>query len=327
MSSNAILVCGGAGYIGSHMVRLLVESGFEVVVLDDLSTGHREAVDGVPLIEGDVGDSTLLDTILGEGRFAAVIHFCAHSLVAESVAAPLVYYRNNVSSTLTLLDAMQRHGVERFVFSSTAAVYGSPQEFSLTETHPTQPINPYGRSKLVVEQVLADLAKVGNLRAVALRYFNAAGGHPGGQIGESHDPETHLIPNVLKSILDDGPELRVFGTDYDTLDGTCVRDYVHVNDLARAHLLSLEWMEQNQGFTAFNLGNGAGFSVLEVIEAARRVTGHQIRFEVVERRPGDPERLVACADLARADLGWEPAYRDIEGIIDTAWRWHRNQRY
>jgi UDP-glucose 4-epimerase len=309
------------------MARLLVDSGFEVVVLDDLSTGHRDAVGAARFIQGDVGNAALVDAVLAEGSFHAVMHFCARSLVGESVKAPLSYYRNNVSSTLTLLDAMQRHGVDRFVFSSTAAVYGDSVAESLMETHPTRPINPYGRSKLMVEQVLADCAAAYGLSAVALRYFNAAGAHPDGQIGESHSPETHLIPNVLKSALGDGPSLRVFGQDYDTPDGTCVRDYVHVNDLAQAHLLALDWMTRNPGFSAFNLGNGLGFSVLEVIEAARRVTKRNIPFDVEQRRPGDPARLVASADLARSRLGWEPAYREIGEIIETAWRWHCTQRY
>jgi len=327
MSPKAILVCGGAGYIGSHMVRLLVESGFDVVVLDDLSTGHRKALSGVPFVQGDVGDPVLLDTILTNNSIDVVMHFCARSLVGESVEAPLAYYRNNLANTLTLIEALQRHGVDRFVFSSTAAVYGCPEARVLTEEHPTRPTNPYGRSKLMVEQVLEDAANALGIRSVALRYFNSAGAHPDGEIGESHDPETHLIPNVLKAATGKGPGLRIFGNDYQTRDGTCIRDYVHVNDLARAHLLSLDWMARNPGFKAFNLGNGVGFSVLEVIEAARRVTGQPILFDVQARRPGDPASLVASAELAREHLGWEPKYESIEDIIATAWNWHKNPRF
>lgn len=322
-----ILVCGGAGYIGSHMVNLLLDVGFQVAVLDDLSTGHRAALPEVSFFRGDVGDPDLLDAILSSRPFDAVMHFCARSLVSESVEQPLVYYQNNVANTLNLLEAMQRHGVHKLVFSSTAAVFGQPQQALIEENHPTNPINPYGRSKLMVEKALADAAAAYGLRAVALRYFNAAGAHPDGRIGESHDPETHLIPNVLEAALRGGKGLKVFGDNYPTADGTCVRDYIHVDDLAAAHLAALDWMRDNEGFHSFNLGNGQGFSVMEIIEAARRVTGRAIPFVVEERRPGDPASLVACADLAREALGWQPRYRDIETIMETAWRWHRNQRY
>ena len=324
---SSILVCGGAGYIGSHMVGLLVARGFEVVVLDNLSTGHREAVAGASLVEADIRDPLALDLVLQSRRFDAVMHFCALSLVSESVRMPLEYYQNNVAGTLSLLQAMQRHDVQKLVFSSSAAVYGHPQQALIAEDHPTVPINPYGHSKLMVEQVLRDAAAACGLRAVALRYFNAAGASPGGCIGESHDPETHLIPNVLKAALGQGPGLKVFGTDYPTADGTCLRDYIHVDDLAQAHLAALEWMQDHEGFRAFNLGNGQGFSVLQIIDAARAVTGVDIPYEVQDRRAGDPPALVACADLARELLGWEPAYQDIESIIETAWRWHRAQSY
>ncbi|TVQ41233.1 MAG: UDP-glucose 4-epimerase GalE [Wenzhouxiangella sp.] len=323
----SILICGGAGYIGSHMVALLIERGLDVVVFDNLSTGHGEAVAGATLIEGDVRDAAALDSVFRSRRFDAVMHFCALSLVGESVRVLVAYYQSNVAGTLTLLEAMQRHGVGKLVFSSTAAVYGHPQQELIAEDHPTVPINPYGRSKRMVEQVLADAAAAYGLRAVALRYFNAAGAHPEGQIGESHDPETHLIPNVLKAALGSGAGLKVFGDDYPTADGTCVRDYIHVDDLAEAHLAALDWMQRNEGFHAFNLGNGQGFSVLQIIEAARRVTGKDIPFQVEVRRPGDPATLVACADLAREALGWQPRYREMEGIIETAWRWHSAQRY
>lgn len=325
--SSRILVCGGAGYIGSHMVRLLVERGFEVVVFDDLSTGHREAVDGSRLVAGDVRDGAALDALFSEFRVEAVMHFCAQSLVGESVARPLEYYDNNVGGSISLLQAMQRHGVEKLVFSSTAAVFGEPESDLIDEDHPKKPLNPYGHSKLMVERMLADAASAHGLRAVALRYFNAAGASLDGGIGESHDPETHLIPNVLKAAAGSGPGLKVFGTDYDTRDGTCVRDYIHVDDLARAHLAALEFMGREEGFHAFNLGNGQGFSVLEVIQAAGKVVGRDVPYEVAERRAGDPAVLVASSELARAKLGWRPEVADLEGIIGSAWEWHRNQRF
>ena len=325
--NKSILVCGGAGYIGSHMVRLLVEQGFEPVVLDDLSTGHREAVAGVELVEGDVCDPGVLDRVFGSRRFDAVMHFCAKSLVGESMAEPLLYYRNNVSGTIELVDAMLRHGVDRLVFSSTAAVFGEPRAEVIDERHPTEPINPYGRSKRMVERMLADVCAAKGLRAVALRYFNAAGASMAGGIGESHDPETHLIPNVLRAAAGTGPGLKVFGTDFDTRDGTCVRDYIHVDDLARAHLAALAFMEAEDGFHAFNLGNGQGFSVLEVIETAGRVVGEPVPYKVAERRAGDPAVLVASSALAAERLGWRPEIGDLEAIIGSAWGWHRNQKY
>ena len=256
--SERILVCGGAGYIGSHMVRLLVAEGFDVVVLDDLSTGHREAVQGVELVEADIRDGAALDSVFESREFTSVMHFCAKSLVGESVRQPLAYYDNNVAGSLALLQAMQRHGVRKLVFSSTAAIFGEPESELIDESHPTVPVNPYGHSKLMVERVLADACAASGLRAVSLRYFNAAGASLAGGIGESHDPETHLIPNVLKAAAGSGQRLKVFGDDYDTRDGTCIRDYIHVEDLARAHLAALEFMEKEEGFHAFNLGNGQG---------------------------------------------------------------------
>ena len=327
MGSGTFLVCGGAGYIGSHMVKCLLDKGCRVVVLDNLSTGHAAAVGSAKLIQGDILDREILDRVLVSERFDAVMHFCALSLVGESVKNPLDYYRNNVSGTLSLLEAMRRHDVERLVFSSTAAIFGEPEQDWIDEAHPKRPINPYGRSKLMVEEMLADAAHAYGLRSVALRYFNAAGASRDGSIGESHDPETHLIPNVLRSIRDGDGALKVFGDDYPTPDGTCVRDYVHVEDLARAHLAALDWMERNEGAHAFNLGNGRGFSVLEVIQAAGRVTGKSVPYEVCDRRPGDPATLVASSERARTQLGWVPEYTDIEAIIETAWRWHLAQRY
>ena len=325
--SETILVCGGAGYIGSHMVRLLVAEGFDVVVLDDLSTGHREAVDGVELVEADVRDGAALDSVLESRDFAAVMHFCAKSLVGESVQQPLAYYDNNVSGTLSLLQAMQRHGVEKLVFSSTAAIFGEPVSEFIDETQPTVPVNPYGHSKLMVERILADACAASGLRAVALRYFNAAGASMVGGIGESHEPETHLIPNVLKAAVGSGQRLNVFGDDYDTPDGTCIRDYIHVDDLARAHLAALEFMAREDGFHAFNLGSGQGFSVLEVIRAAGKVVGSEVPYDVAERRPGDPAVLVASSALAAEKLGWRPQINDLETIIGSAWAWHRDQRF
>lgn len=324
---KSILVCGGAGYIGSHMVQLLLERGFEVVVFDDLSSGHREAVPGVPLIAGDILDAQALDETLASRRFDAVMHFCAKSLVGDSVKRPLVYYRNNVAGTIALLEAMHRHGLNRLVFSSTAAVYGEPTMKRIDESHATCPINPYGHSKLMIEQVLADACAATEIRAVSLRYFNAAGAALAGGIGESHDPETHLIPNALRAAAGDGPGLKVFGTDFDTRDGTCVRDYIHVDDLARAHLAALDFMESEEGFHSFNLGNGEGFSVAEVIEAVGRVVGQELPYEIAERRAGDPAVLVADNRLAAEKLGWEPQIRDLDTIIESAWKWHRAPRY
>ncbi|MHB1058756.1 MAG: UDP-glucose 4-epimerase GalE [Rhodanobacter sp.] len=322
-----VLVCGGAGYIGSHMVRHLAVHGHEVVVFDNLSTGHREALGTTALMVGDLLDTAALEALFAAHRFDAVIHFCALSLVGMSVGEPYSYYRNNVAGTLNLLQAMRTAGVAKLVFSSTAAVFGNPETELIDESHPTRPINPYGASKLMVERILADAAHAYGLRSVTLRYFNAAGADPSGEIGESHEPETHLIPNVLRAAQDSGNALKVFGDDYATHDGTCVRDYVHVNDLASAHLKGIEFMADHDGAQVFNLGNGQGFTVLEVIDAARRVTGMQIGFERAPRRAGDPPVLVASSAKARRILGWEPAFTDMAAIIESAWRWHRNPRY
>jgi len=323
-----VLVCGGAGYIGSHMVRHLIAHGHEVVVFDSLTTGHREAVGTASLVVGNLLDPAALKALFSAHRFDVVMHFCALSLVGVSVAEPYLYYQNNVVGTLNLLQAMHAAGVARLVFSSTAAVFGNPETALIDETHPTRPINPYGASKLMVERMLADAAHAYGLRSVALRYFNAAGADPSGEIGESHAPETHLIPNVLRAALGhDSGMLKVFGDDYATRDGTCVRDYVHVNDLAAAHLKGIEFMARNEGAHVFNLGNGQGFSVLEVIAAARRVTGVEIAFECVPRRAGDPPVLVASSAKARDALDWSPQFTDIDAILDSAWRWHLQPRY
>ncbi|AXK72591.1 UDP-glucose 4-epimerase GalE [Lysobacter sp. TY2-98] len=321
-----ILVCGGAGYVGSHACLALSRAGFDVTVLDNMLTGHREAVRWGRLVDGDLLRPETLDAAF-DRKVDAVMHFCARSLVGESVTDPYAYYQNNVTGTLNLLEAMKRHGVDKLVFSSTAAVFGNPVSDVIDETHPTNPINPYGASKLMVERLLADAANAYGLRSVALRYFNAAGAAADEGIGESHDPETHLIPNALKAANGEGTGLKVFGNDYPTHDGTCVRDYVHVLDLADAHLRALDWMDREPGAHRFNLGNGNGFSVLDVIEAARRVTGIDIPYEIAPRRAGDPPVLVASSARAREHLGWTPRFDRIEPIIETAWAWHRAPAY
>ena len=318
-----ILVCGGAGYIGSHMARWLALRDIRVTVLDDLSTGHRGFVQWGELVEADIRDRSALDRVFAAQRFDAVMHFCARSLVGESVADPYAYYASNVGGTLTLLQAMRAHGVDRLVFSSTAAVFGHPQSDRIDEDHPQKPINPYGASKLMVERILADAASAYGLRSVALRYFNAAGAAPDGTIGEAHDPETHLVPNAIRAALGTGPALTLFGDDYPTPDGTCIRDYVHVDDLAQAHLLALDYLDANPGAHAFNLGNGQGFSVREVIAAVAQVSGRDVPHAIAARRPGDPAVLVASSERARAQLGWQPEYTTLAPILETALHWHQ----
>jgi len=324
---RSVLVCGGAGYIGSHMARLLAENGYEVTVFDNLSTGHRAAVQWSELVEGDLLNPDDLEGLFTDHDFAAVFHFSALISVGESVLEPQKYYLNNVAGTLNLLHAMGAAGVDRLVFSSSAAVYGNPCTERITETHPLAPINPYGWTKRMIEQVLADYAKARGLRSVCFRYFNAAGAHPDGLIGEAHGPETHLIPNILRSALEGDARLTVFGGDYDTIDGTCVRDYIHVLDLCDAHLRALDWLEGEPGAHAFNLGNGTGFTTLEVIDAARVVTGREISYELGPRRDGDAGTLVADSERARRDLGWAPRYDTIQSIIETAWGWHQAPQY
>lgn len=320
-----ILICGGAGYIGSHMAQWLAERGHQITVLDNLSTGHRGAVHWGELMEADLLDPASLDRVFHGRHFDAVMHFCARSLVGESVTQPYAYYANNVTGTLNLLETMRRHDVGKVVFSSTAAVFGNPVSEVIDEDHPKAPINPYGASKLMAERVLADAAHAYGLRSVALRYFNAAGALPEHGIGEAHVCETHLIPNVLRAALGAGPSLKVFGDDYATPDGTCVRDYVHVQDLAQAHALALDYMHGHEGAHAFNLGNGQGFSVREVIAAATEISGQDIPFEIVSRRAGDPATLVASSGKAREALGWKPQWTELAPIIESAWRWHRDQ--
>lgn len=326
VSMKNILVCGGAGYIGAHMAKWLATAGHNPIVFDNLATGHREAVRWGELIVGDVLDAGALHRAFTGRRIDAVMHFCAFSLVGDSVKDPLAYYRNNVSGSLNLIHAMREAGVDKLVFSSTAAVYGMPRESPIDELQPIQPINPYGWSKMMVERVLMDAAAAYGLNSVSLRYFNAAGADPSGEIGESHHPESHLIPNVLKAAMDGGT-INVFGDDYPTPDGTCVRDYVHINDLAAAHMLALDHMDRHAGAHRYNLGSETGFSVKQVVEAARRVTGKTIHAKTGPRRAGDPASLVATSAAVRRDFGWKPAYPDLESIIETAWRWHRAPRY
>ncbi|MFQ6312426.1 UDP-glucose 4-epimerase GalE [Lysobacter capsici] len=321
-----ILVCGGAGYVGSHVAYVLAERGHEVTVLDNLSTGHRQAVRWGRLIEADLLKPETLEAGF-DCPVDAVMHFCARSLVGESVNQPYDYYDNNVVGSLNLLRAMRRHGVERLVFSSTAAVFGQPIRTPIDEDHPRTPINPYGASKLMVERILADAAHAHGLRSVSLRYFNAAGAAADAGIGESHTPETHLIPNVLLSAIGEGPPLKIFGSDYPTLDGTCIRDYVHVLDLADAHIRALEFMSSHTGAHAFNLGNGIGFTVLQVIEAAGRIVGQPLQFDRAARRQGDPAVLVAASQKARDTLGWIPSHTRLDDIVRSALAWHRNKRY
>ncbi|MED4206303.1 UDP-glucose 4-epimerase GalE [Neobacillus mesonae] len=322
-----ILVVGGAGYIGSHLVKELVETE-EVVVLDNLSTGHREAVDSRAIfVKGDLGNVDDLIMVFRSYPIKAVMHFAANSLVGESVVDPLKYYNNNVASTIMLLKVMQRFKVKNFIFSSTAATYGIPNVDIIDETTPTSPINPYGRSKLMVEQILADFSKSYGLNYVVLRYFNAAGAHKSAAIGESHDPETHLIPIVLQHLLGQRDKVSVYGSDYETEDGTCIRDYIHVTDLASAHILALNaLLKGKKSEEIYNLGNGLGFSVKEVIETCEHVTGIKANVEMADRRPGDPARLVASSQKIYDELGWK-AERNLEQIITDAWNWHQKQEY
>ena len=322
---DTILVVGGAGYIGSHMVKRLRRAGFNAVVADDLSSGHREAVLGAPLHVGDIGDAALVDALLADVRPAAVMHFASFIQVGESVAEPAKYYRNNVTATQVLLDGMRAHGVNRFIFSSTAAIFGDPQYVPIDEAHPKAPINPYGRSKWFVEQMLEDFDRAYGLRSICLRYFNAAGADPEGELGECHEPETHLIPLILQVASGRRPHIGVYGQDYATADGTCIRDYIHVEDLADAHLLALRRLLDGGASARFNLGNGNGHSVREVIEAVRRVTGHPIPVVTGARREGDPPVLVADASAAREVLGWAPRFAELDAIVAHAWAWEQRQ--
>ena len=316
-----ILVTGGAGYIGSHLVRMLAEKGFNPVVYDNLENGFREFVEGYELIEGDIGDFDKLDRIFKDRKIECVMNFASYIAVGESVALPLKYYNNNVAKTLTLFDAMIKNGVLKFIFSSTAAVYGYPENVPITEESPLKPINPYGRTKYMIEKVLADLDHAHGLKSISLRYFNAAGADPDGKTGESHIPETHLIPLVIRSVIDPGFHITVFGTDYDTSDGTCIRDYIHVNDLSSAHILALEALLAGGESDYYNLGNGTGFSVKEIIDSVERVTGKKPKYKEGPRRPGDPDILVASSEKAARNLSWKPEITGIDKIVETAFNW------
>ena len=327
---STVVVTGGAGYVGSHAVKALAEAGDDVVVFDDLSAGHVEAIDRIAhafpgrtisLVQGDVLDRGALGRLFATTGASAVMHFAARLLVGESVRQPIGYYRANVTGTMTVLDAMAEAGVRRFVFSSTAATFGEPQASPITEDHPQRPVNAYGETKLAIERALPHVARATGLRWTVLRYFNAAGADPDGLLGEDHDPEEHLIPLALAAV-GGGRQLTLFGQDYPTPDGTCIRDYVHVSDLAAAHVAALRALEADAPSAAYNLGNGAGASVRQVLQAIERVTGRPVPHQVGARRAGDPARLVASSERARAELGWRPQFARLDTIIETAWTWH-----
>ena len=321
----AILVCGGAGYIGSHAVHALVEKGEEVVIVDNLQTGHRGALNpAAKFYEGDIRDAAVLDKIFTENKIEAVIHFAANSLVGESMEKPLLYFNNNVYGMQVLLEAMVRHGVDKIVFSSTAATYGEPKRVPIHEDDETKPTNTYGETKLTMEKMMKWVSRANGVRYVSLRYFNAAGALPDGSIGEDHKTETHLIPLILQVPTGRRDHITVFGDDYPTPDGTCLRDYIHVVDLADAHVLALEYLRKGGASDIFNLGNGQGFSVKEMIAAAEKATGRSIKVEIGARRAGDPAQLIASSEKARTVLGWKPQFTDVEQVIGTAWKWHES---
>lgn len=324
---KTVLVAGGAGYIGSHTVKYLLKNNYNVVVVDNLVYGHKEAVLTKNFEQLDLKDKEALDKVFKKYKIDAVIHFAAYTYVGESVTNPQKYYWNNVVNTLNLLDVMIENNVKNIVFSSTCATYGNPQYTPIDENHPQNPINPYGKTKLMMEQIMADYEKAYGLKYVALRYFNAAGCDTEGQLGESHDPETHLIPLVLKAIKGDIPQIKVFGTDYDTPDGTCIRDYIHVEDLADAHMLAVEKLLTQNVSYCINLGTGIGTSVKEIIKAAEEVTGKPVPLVYSERRAGDPAKLYAANKKSKEILGWNPKYTDIKEIIKTAWLWEKNKKF
>jgi UDP-glucose 4-epimerase len=319
-----VLVVGGAGYIGSHMVKRLAAAGHGLVVFDNLSRGFRDAVIAGEIVVGDLASREQLDAVFGSMRIDAVMHFASLIEVAESVREPGQYYQNNLAYTLNLLDTMVAHDVKQIIFSSSAAVFGKPSYVPIDEGHPKNPINPYGRSKLMVEEILEDYDRAFGLKSVSLRYFNAAGADPDGDLGERHNPETHLIPLVLQAASARRNSISIYGDDYDTPDGTCIRDYIHVQDLCDAHLLALEYLDKNQQTDAFNLGNGNGFSVREVVDRVREVTGRDFDVRMEPRRVGDPAVLAADSGRARSTLGWEPKLNNLETIIETAWRWEQS---
>lgn len=321
----AILVLGGAGYIGSHTVIELIDSGSDVVIIDNLETGHMEAVHPkARFYKGDIRDRAFLDSVFEKEEIEAVIHFAANSLVGESMVNPLKYYDNNLCGTKVLLESMLSHDIKKIVFSSTAATYGEPERIPILETDKTEPTNTYGETKLSMEKMFKWTDKAHGLKYVSLRYFNACGAHKSGKIGEAHNPETHLIPLILQVPLGKREAINVFGSDYDTKDGTCVRDYIHVTDLAQAHILAVKYLMEGNESNIFNLGNGIGFTVNEVIEAAKEVVGKEIKVVMADRRAGDPAKLIASSDKAKAVLGWKPEHADLKHIIETAWNWHSN---
>lgn len=328
MTNKKILITGGAGYIGSHTVRLLSDQGYSILVLDNLVYGHREAIlnPEIELIVGDLGDKELTDRIFEYHDIAAVIHFAAYAFVGESVSDPEKYYQNNIAAPLNLLEVMRKHGVDKFIFSSTCATYGNPQYFPLDENHPQNPINPYGQSKLMLEKILMDYHKAYGTKYAFLRYFNASGAALDGLIGEDHNPETHLIPLILDAVNGDRPHITVFGTDYDTPDGTCIRDYIHVNDLATAHQKALELLLKGTETIICNLGTGVGVSVKQMIAAVEEVTGKSVPVVYGDRRQGDPAYLYANPARAKEVLGWEAQYKDVRDIIAHAWKWKTGPR-
>lgn len=322
---SSILVLGGAGYIGSHTVYELIEAGENVVVVDNLETGFRKAVHpDAKFYQGDIRDRAFIDYVFEKEDIDGVIHFAANSQVGESMVNPLKYYNNNLCGTEVLLESMVAHGINKIVFSSTAATYGEPERIPILETDRTVPTNCYGETKLSMEKMFKWTANANDLRFVSLRYFNACGAHPNGKIGEAHNPETHLIPLILQVPNGKREFISIFGNDYDTKDGTCVRDYIHVNDLAQAHILAMEYLRKGNESNIFNLGNGVGFTVKEVVETARKVTGHPIPAKEEPRRAGDPSTLIASSEKAKKILGWKPKFDDLETIITTAWNWHKN---
>lgn len=323
----AILVCGGAGYIGSHINKMLNKEGYETIVFDNLIYGHREAVKWGRFIKGDLANVDDIESVFANNSIEAVFHFAAYAYVGESVKEPEKYYYNNVVNTLNLLSVMRKYGCNRIIFSSTCATYGEPKTVPITEDMPQNPINPYGMTKLTVERIFKDYKTAYGLQFAVLRYFNAAGADPDGEIGESHNPETHIIPLVLDAASGKREDIKVFGTDYDTPDGSCVRDYIHVSDLADAHIRALHYLEDGNQGDFFNLGNTIGTSVLEVVESVKRVTGKDFKVTMSERRAGDPAKLVGSSDKARRVLGWTPKYGDIDTIVSHAWKWHENAEY
>lgn len=321
----AILVLGGAGYIGSHTVYELIDAGEDVVIVDNLQTGYEEAVHPkARFYKGDIRDKEFLDNLFKKEKIDSVIHFAANSLVGESMTEPLKYYDNNLYGTMVLLKSMVENGIDKIVFSSTAATYGEPESIPILESDRTEPTNTYGETKLSMEKMFKWAAKAHGLRYVSLRYFNACGAHVSGEIGEAHNPESHLIPIILQVPNGQREAVNIFGEDYNTKDGTCVRDYIHVTDLAQAHILAVKYLQEGHESNIFNLGNGVGFTVKEVIETARKVTGHSIPAVVAPRRAGDPATLIASSDKAKEVLGWKPEHESLEEIIETAWKWHKN---